>query len=427
MRIQVLTIFPELFAPFAASGLVSRAIERGAIAFETVQLRDYAINSHGQIDDTPYGGGAGMVLLAQTASRAVEAAKAASPAARVILFSPRGQPLSQPLVRELAGRPQDSGLASAPADLILLCTRYEGVDERFIERYVDLEISLGDYILMGGETPAMALIEAISRLQPGVLNNEASVCEESFEAGLLEYPQYTKPQSWLGADVPPVLLSGDHGAISRWRKRSATEVTIERRPDLLRSHPLSCELSVALIHYPVHNKNGEIVTSSITNIDLHDIARSSCTFGLKRFYVVHPTKTLRRLAERICQHWSSGYGLTYNPNRSEALELISTVPDFEDVISDIENRTGKLPKLITTSAKRSAGSATFEQVAAILRTSTDPHLLILGTGWGLADELLKRADLHLDPVEGPTDYNHLSVRAAAGIMFDRLLGLRHGG
>lgn len=428
MKIQILTIFPELFVPFTENGLVARAIEKGSIELQTVQLRDFAVNTHGQIDDTPYGGGSGMVLMAETASKAVEAAKSASPGAKIVLFTPRGKRLDQRLMRKLAGAEsvsaEGSSAAAVAADLILLCTRYEGVDQRFIDRYVDLEVSLGDYILMGGEVPAMALVEGIARLLPGVLNNERSAEDESFESDLLEYPHYTKPQNIFGAEVPPVLLSGNHANIASWRKEQSESLTLQRRPDLLNQRQMTCELSVALVHYPVLNKRGEIVTSSITNIDLPDIARSACTYGLTRFYVIHPTKALRRLADNICQHWNTGYGSTYNPNRSEALELIVTVPDFDEAIADIERRTGRLPKLVTTSARKTPNSTSFTSMAGQLKVSKEPHLLILGTGWGLADEILNRADIHLEPIDGPTDYNHLSVRAAAAIMLDRIVARR---
>ena len=157
-------------------------------------------------------------------------------------------------------------------------------------------------------------------------------------------------------------------------------------------------------------------------MDLHDIARSARTYGMDRYYVVHPTRILRRLSEKICDHWDTGYGATYNSNRSEALRRISIVPDLEDVITDIEVRTGKLPKLVTTSAKDTADSKTFAEMREIMYAADHPWLILFGTGWGLVDEILERADYHIAPVKGFTEYNHLSVRAAAAIIFDRMFG-----
>ena len=432
MQFNIITIFPEIFTNFLSTGLVARAKEQGLINVETTNLREFAINSYGQIDDTPYGGGSGLVLRPEPALQAIQKAKTKTPNAKTILFSPRGRPLTHDLLQQLT-----NDCAGPDSGLILFCSRYEGIDQRIVDNYVDLEISLGDFILMGGEVPAMSLIEGITRLIPGVLGNPESLQEESFREGLLEYPQYTKPQNFMNLEVPQVLLSGNHKEIARWRKDKALKDTLERRPDLVsktikQASGAICgnsgeNLNVALIHYPVRNKNGEIVTSSITNIDIHDIARSAKTYDLSKFYVVHPTKILRQLALKICEHWESGYGATYNPNRREALQLVSVVSYFEDVIADIELRTGKFPKVITSSAKKAATNTqpriSFIELKAMLATTTEPYLLLLGTGWGLSEELLERADYHLEPINSCTgNYNHLSVRAAASIMFDRLFG-----
>ena len=416
MRFQVLTIFPELFGPFCEMGLISRAIDRGLVQVETDQLRQYAINTHGQIDDTPYGGGAGMVLRCETAAAAIRAAKLKDPDAKVVLFSPRGKQLTTQLSQALAAE-----AAEKKSGLILLACRYEGVDERVVETLVDEEISLGDFVLMGGEIAAMALIESVSRFIPEVLGNPESTEEESHQQGLLEYPQYTKPQTFEGRAVPDVLLSGNHQQVKAWRKEQALHETRKRRPDMIRGLA-DVEINVALIHYPVLNKEGRVIISSVTNLDVHDIARSARTYGLSHYYVVHPTKAMRRLMEKICQHWESGYGSTYNANRKEALAAISVLPDLDDAIADIESRTGKVPIVVTTSAKISDESRSFGEVKSAIYTSERPVLVLLGTGWGLTDEILQRAELHLAPVDGYAGYNHLSVRAAAAVIFDRLFG-----
>ena len=415
MKYQVLTIFPELFEPFLAHGLVARGVEKGLLEVDFIQLRDHAINTHGQIDDTPFGGGSGMVLRCEPAAAAIRQAKEKAPKAKVVLFTPRGKKLSTELAKELSK--QSDGL-------ILMPYRYEGIDQRIHDEFADYEICLGDFILMGGELPAMAVIEASARFVPGVLNNEESVVEESFSENLLEYPQYTKPREFEGQEVPEVLLSGNHGAIAQWRREKSVEDTLERRADLLDSLVAApkAEISVALMHYPVVGKAQEVITSSITNLDVHDIARSARTFGVCPYYIVHPTKALRRLAETICEHWETGFGATYNPNRSEALKEIAVVAEFNDVLSDIEARCGRPPTIVATSARPSDRNVSFTQLRARLACEDGPFLLLLGTAWGLAPEIMERADLHLEPVCGHTEYNHLSVRAAAAIMFDRLLG-----
>ena len=244
MRIQVLTIFPELFGPFLATSLVGRAIARGLLAVEVRDLRDFAEDRHRSVDDEPYGGGGGMVMMAPPWIRAVRALMAAggegdeggegggatagaagSPGFGPwrVLLSPQGARLDDAKVRELAAR----------RGLILLCGRYEGIDERVRQTVVDEEVSIGDYVLSGGELPAMVLIEALSRQVPGVVGQAESVAQDSFRGGLLDHPHYTRPPVVEGLEVPAVLLSGDHAAIRRWRREEAVRATRAKRPDLL--------------------------------------------------------------------------------------------------------------------------------------------------------------------------------------------------
>lgn len=224
MHIRVLTIFPELFEPFRSTSLVGRAIERGLIDLEVLDLRAFTEDRHRSVDDEPYGGGGGMVMTAPPWIRAVRAASAAARGpVRRILLSPQGAPLTDRKVRELAAGP----------DLVLLCGRYEGVDERVRDLVVDEEISIGDYVLSGGELAAMVLVECVSRQVPGVVGLADSVENDSFRDGLLDYPHYTRPREVEGREVPPVLLSGDHARIDAWRRRAALEATWRKRPDLL--------------------------------------------------------------------------------------------------------------------------------------------------------------------------------------------------
>lgn len=227
MRIQVLTIFPELFERFLVTSLVGRAIESGRLQVSVRDLRDWAPDRHRTVDDVPYGGGGGMVMTAPPWLRAVREL-AADGAPRRILLSPQGGRLDDRKVRALAECPE----------LLLLCGRYEGIDERVRRIVVDEEISIGDYVLSGGELPAMVLIEAVSREIPGVVQQPDSVARDSFRSGLLDYPHFTRPPEVEGLRVPAVLTSGDHAAIERWRRRAALAATLAKRPDLLETAAL---------------------------------------------------------------------------------------------------------------------------------------------------------------------------------------------
>lgn len=222
MRIDILTLFPSMFAgPFDES-IIARAVARGLISIHLHNIRDWAMDRHRTVDDTPYGGGAGMVIRADLLGRAIEAVRALDRPGPVVLLTPQGRLLTHAVARQLAAWPR----------LILVCGRYEGVDERVRALHVDEEISIGDYVLTGGELPAMVLVDAVARLVPGVVDAE-SLEHESHAAGLLEYPHYTRPARYHGLGVPSVLLSGHHGEIARWRREQALRRTYLRRPELL--------------------------------------------------------------------------------------------------------------------------------------------------------------------------------------------------
>ncbi len=223
MRFDVVTLFPEFVAMVTEYGVVGRAARAGQIELATWNPRDYATDVHRTVDDRPYGGGPGMVMKIEPLRAAIRAARAANPGAPVIYLSPQGRLLDQPAVREMAGRP----------GLVLVAGRYEGIDERLIELEVDEEWSIGDYVLSGGELPAMVVIDAVSRLLPGVLGDAESAQQDSFTEGLLDCPHYTRPEEYAGLRVPEVLLGGHHGRIARWRRKQALGRTWQRRPDLL--------------------------------------------------------------------------------------------------------------------------------------------------------------------------------------------------
>jgi tRNA (guanine37-N1)-methyltransferase len=221
-RALVLTLFPEAFPGPLGLSLAGEALKAGAWRLELVNVRDFGLGRHRTVDDTPAGGGAGMVMRADVLGPAIDHARSQAPGLPAIYMSPRGQPLTQAIVRELASGP----------GALLVAGRFEGIDERVIEARDMREISLGDYVLSGGELAAMALIDACVRLLPGVVGEAASLTEESFEQGLLEYPHYTRPREWEGRSIPEILLSGDHQRIADWRRAEAERITRERRPEL---------------------------------------------------------------------------------------------------------------------------------------------------------------------------------------------------
>jgi len=231
MRFDVLTLFPEMIEAYLRQGILARAITRGQVHIRLINLRDFAMGKHKTTDDRPYGGGDGMIMKAGPIGRALKSIDRVDGMSRVILLSPQGRQFAQPMAWEMSGWDQ----------IILICGRYEGVDERVITAHVDLELSIGDYILTGGELGAMVVMDAVARVIPGVLGGETSSLHDSFEEALLKYPQYTRPRMFEGLEVPEVLLSGDHEKIRVWRRRESLRRTAERRPDLLKQAMLTPE------------------------------------------------------------------------------------------------------------------------------------------------------------------------------------------
>ncbi len=226
-RYHVLTLFPEMILNGLGTSITGRAIGKGTIGLEAVNIRDYAGNKHGKVDDYPYGGGAGMVMQAEPVYQAWKAVtEDIGHRVRTIYVTPQGAVFNQKMAREFAGE----------EELIFLCGHYEGVDERVLEEIVTDYVSIGDYVLTGGELPAMVMIDAISRMVPGVLSNETSAESESFQDGLLEYPQYSRPEEWRGKKVPSILLSGHHANVEKWRLEQSILRTKERRPDLYETY-----------------------------------------------------------------------------------------------------------------------------------------------------------------------------------------------
>jgi tRNA (guanine37-N1)-methyltransferase len=464
-----------------------RAREAGLISFSLYNPRDAATDAHRSVDDRPYGGGPGMVLSPGPLTRTLRTIgfgqHNGKRPGRLILLTPKGRPFTQEAACELAGlsppqrndpaggmRPDPPllpfplpgamagaasasepgalsgsapGLVSGPASrnpcLTLVCGRYEGLDARIEELFPVEAVSVGDFVLNGGEAAALCLIEAVARLLPGFLGHEESGDDESFSAGLLEYPQYTRPEDFEGLPVPEVLRSGDHGRIARWRRQRALAETLDRRPDMLTDAPLDASdrdflrgldlerpgrnLYCALVHYPVLDKGENSLAVSLTNLDIHDIARSSCTYGLGGYYVLTPIEDQRELLRSILGHWLNGPGAKSNPDRAAALEMVRSGALVGDAIADISARTGQEPLLVGTTARVSPGLPPimgFRKIAGALRSR--PVLLLFGTGYGLSPEAHALCHAFAPPLRWHGGYNHLSVRSAAAVVFDRILG-----
>jgi len=427
MNFHIVSIFPHYFESPLASGLMGKGVESGLVAFDHIDVRHFAGGIHKSVDDRPFGGGPGMLLKLDPMVKALSSIR--SPG-RILMLSPRGAPLTQARVRELARE----------EDITLICGRYEGIDERLLDLFPIELVSVGDFVLNGGEAGAVCLIEAVSRLLPGFMGHADSGEDESFSSGLLEYPHYTRPDVFEGLAVPEVLRTGDHARIDEWRRRRSLEATLRHRPDLLPQARLTVEdvdhlrslrrprpgrnLYIALVHYPVLNKFGEKVAVSVTNLDLHDLARLARTYGLGGFHVVTPIEDQKTLAGQILAHWRQGAGRDVNPDRAEALATVSVFDDIEAAVLDIESQTGQCPRLAATSARldRAPGAGpalTYDNVRKWLEES--PVLLVFGTGHGLASEVLERVEGTLRPIRYLDDYNHLSVRSAVAITVDRLV------
>ena len=428
MRFDILTIFPRFFDSPFSYGVIKKAQEKGIIQINIHDIREFAEDKHKTVDDKPYGGGSGMVMKPEPLGKAIESVKLSDARSLVILTTPQGERFSDTIANQLSNYEQ----------IIIVCGRYEGVDERIRELYVDREISIGDYVLSGGEYAASVIVDTVSRFIPGVLGNEASPYHDSFREGLLEYPQYTRPESFKGKRVPSVLLSGNHKEIEEWRRKESIKRTFLKRPDLLdranltieeigfiqelkKQNPPPFRVYVALVHYPVYNKQFKIISTAFTNLDIHDIARAGRTYGIRGFFLVHPVLEQRELAKQVLWHWTEGPGALFNPTRKEALKLVKLTTSLDETLYEITKIEGQSPRVVATDARPQKKMVGYQELKEKIFSGNEPYLILFGTGWGLAKHVIENADYVLKPVEGPTDYNHLSVRGAAAIILDRLL------
>jgi tRNA (guanine37-N1)-methyltransferase len=361
-----------------------------------------------------------MVMMAGPLEAALESI---APRERrfVVYPSPQGTAMSQELVEDLRG-------IAETKRLVIVCGHYEGVDERFVERNVDLEVSMGDFVLTGGELPALAITDAVSRLIPGVVGRFKAVTDDSFFSGMLDHPHYTRPEDFDGDVVPKVLIEGDHEAIARFRRLEARRRTLSRRPDMLSRAGIMPYLDrgvyVLELHHQVLDRNGHEAATAITGMDLHDISRACHTYGVRKYIVVTPIEPQREMIKKVASHWISGYGAEFNPDRSEAMGRIKAVSTLDRALEWIEGKEKTAPFTIATTARGQTDSRNWTTLKATLLRENRPAAFIFGTGSGLCERVISSCDAVLSPISGSGGYNHLSVRSAVSIVLDRFFGFR---
>lgn len=428
LDLSIVTLFPDLYEPFFTTSLIGRARERAIIKTHIANLFSFCAPKE-RIDSPSYGPGAGMLIKPPIVQKAIESQEhETGHQAYKIFFSPQGKKLDQNLVKTITHEWQQK------KHLMCICARYEGMDERVEQYYADQVISIGDYVLMGGDLPAMVLIESILRYIPGVIGKQESVIKDSFSGPLVDYPEYTDPLVWQGVTVPDIIRSGNHQKIEEFRQQEALKKTVSQHFGWFRGSDVDTKLALqarrvapahyaALMHDNVQLKDGRIGTSSVTSIDIHDIARSATTFGLAGYFIVSPLKDQQKIVSTLLEFWRTD-GKQYNYSRSQSLECVQQNQSLDEVITHIQVTTGKQPLIIGTSAKEHVGvkMITYNDQAEVWKHQR-PVLFVFGTACGLAQQVLNRCDYLLPPIRGLSDFNHLSVRSAVGIILDRWLGL----
>jgi len=428
MKISIVSVVPEIYKPFLQASLLKRAQEKKLIQVDLNPYFDF-VQPKERIDAPIFGPGAGMLIRPQVIERAIDTQEKKYGKAYKIFFSPQGKKLNQCVVKNIVQKASECG------HLMLLPARYEGIDARAEEYYADEIISVGDFVLMGGDLAAMMLLEASMRYVPGVVGKHESVEDESFSGPFVEYPHYTEPVDWKGMEVPEIIRSGHHGEIDKWRRQQSAKRTVFDHFDWLRSSKLTkpdIELSkkyipphyCALMHEQVLiGPEKEKGTTSVTSLDLHDIARSARTYGIEKYFIVTPLSDQQRVINRLLEFWQTD-GKDYNIERYEAVKLVIIVDHLKDVMAQIEQIEGKKPIIVATSARETnhPREISFYDQDKVW-SQNRPVLLVFGTGQGLDNDLVDQADYILKPVKGFSEYNHLSVRSAAAIIFDRWLGI----
>src|SRR3990167_28172 len=427
MNISLVTLFPQLYKPFLDASLIGRARQSGSITTDLINLLDLT-EPKKRIDSPTVGPGTGMLIKPEIMQKAIDIQQEKYGRAFRIFFSPQGKKIDKKLLKELAP------IIQQQEHLMLIASRYEGIDARIEEEYADIVLSLGDFVLMGGDIPAMAFLEGILRLIPGIVGKLESVEKDSFTGPWVDYPEYTLPVEWQGHKIPEIVQSGNHAAIEQWRLDQAAQKTVIGHFQWLRSWALKDkqkELAaryipshyMVLMHDQMRLKDGRIGTTSVTTMDIHDIARSCRTYGIKNFFISTPFIDQRTIVQTLLDFWQSDEGIRYNSHRHQAIRNVCLTESFEETVKYIEKKEGKKPIVIATSAQYHELPVLSYSDQQKVWEQSRPVLILLGTAHGISNTVLEQCNYMLAPIEGFTDFNHLAVRSAAGIILDRWLGI----
>lgn len=429
MNISVITLFPDLYSSFLKTSLIGRAIENRLVKIGLKNIFDYA-EPKTRIDSPVFGHNSGMLIRPDIIEKAiVDQDKVCNNKSYKIFFSPQGQKLDQVILKNILSKENI---------MLLSANRYEGIDSRAEETYADLIISIGDYVLMGADLPAMVLLEGLIRLLPGVLSNKESIEQESFSGPFLDHPSYTYPVTWNNIKVPDVIRSGNHKQILSWQREVSIKKTIFNNFQWLKTNIKDSKdikdtannlpkHYAVLMHDQVYVDDERIGASSVTSLDIHDIARSACTYGLKNYFIVTPLIDQQKIVKKLLNFWLKESGINYNFSRYQAMKNVILLSSIKEVISKIKELENDEPILIGTSAKlndlNNKNNVINYYDQEKVWAHKKPILFIFGTARGLSAGFLDSCDYILEPIKGFSDYNHLSVRSAAAIIFDRWLGI----
>lgn len=430
MNVSIVTLFPELYQSFLKTSLMQKAVDKQLLSFTLKTVFEY-VQPKERIDAPTFGHSSGMLLRPDIMEKAFEELDGSLGKSFKIFLSPQGTRLTQRTAQDLWAQ------VKAHDHVMFVASRYEGVDARVEEEYADAIVSVGDFVVMGGDIPTMLLMECLFRHMPGVVGKQESVDLDSFSGAFVDHPEYTKPVTWKDRTVPEILRSGNHAAIIEWRRDQAAKLTVKKHFDWLRSSIITPQERtlvnryipahyVVLMHDGIVQKDGRVGTTSVTSIDIHDIARSSATYNIQNYFLVTPLDDQQKMVRSILGFWNDKQvGAEYNKYRHKALDSVVLLSSLKEVVEQIERQEGKAPIIIGTSARfdQNLERMISYHDQATVWSHDRPVLIMLGTGHGMAPELLDQCDYFLQPLCGFSDFNHLSVRSAAAIIFDKWLGL----
>ncbi len=431
MKLSIATLFPNVFDEFLKTSLIGKSIKNKIIEIDKINMLEIA--GKDRIDTPIAGHGSGMIIKAEIIEKIIEQTKKKEGNPFTIFFSPHGKKLDQKKLHEIYEKVNEN-----KKNILLISGRYEGIDARAEDEYADEIISIGDYVLMGGDLPAMIFIESFCRLIPGIVGNEESVKNDSFESPLVDSPHFRNPDTWKNKKIPEILKSGDHKKIEDWRRKESIKRTANENFDWWRKNKTSQKDRTeflksipnhycALLHNDVMMPDGKTGESSVTSIDIHDIARSSATYGIKHYFLVTRLEAQQKIIDKFLNFWHET-GDLINENRSFALKNVSWKCELKEVIEKItKENNGIAPICIATSSRREIphkNMISFFDQGKIWKLNR-PVLFIFGTAHGISPKIMEKIEFRLHPIEGMEEFNFLSVRSAAAIIFDRWFGINN--